>query len=1027
MRSTSSILWIVLVAVLLGPFSAAQPVLNFKRVVNNWPTIELYYAVSCNGNPVYLQDTSKFRVYENGALVNSIVQTCPDLNVPSRISVSLVFDASGSMMGSGNLGAIDAGHAFIDSLDGVTDQAAILWFNSVVTTALPMTISTTALHTAMESLPASGATAVWDGIYAGVQHVITYGTNPVKVVIAMTDGGDNSSSRGPSEAISLANRNGVRIFTIGLGSGIQTAILQNIADLTGGRYYETPSGTQLAAIYKEIFTILRQNLQECKITYQAQCMDGAMRKVDLQVVDICGGTDTKTKSYKAPKDTSTFTPLNIALDSVATFGTRNVVVPLRVETAIPSPTVLYPATWTITFDTCAEFFDIKTPPGCLLEGIPITITPAPGGVTLQTMDSKILSGIPASAKLAEITFKAADPPTMDSLHCQLQLTRWTFEAGCYRPVLRHGSMTIAPREPRPVCATEPLPAFQWDTKTEQYLPKPITLVGAIENVGDRDVLNTRFTFEFDSRDMALENPTTVTQDATPRDIPPSSVSRAQWDVVPRPRLTSDSVTICFTASFSNYGNVRCCRKLWIPKSIPLVRHAAPAVFCAGDSLLLQAVRGYTNYRWSTGEQALSIMVKTPGYYWYQATDAYGSVEQSDTVRVFVRPPVQPEVQPSGPVILCNGATVRLTTSTPYTKYDWSTGEKTRSITVSKGGTYSVHVEDGNGCTGSSAFVEVIPQTGSGPVVTLSGPDTVCALSAYTYTINRFTGTHRVWNVTGGQIKRGQGTDSVDVRWEPNTTGRLLVSVTDTNTGCAVHDTLHVAILQGPSPRIQASGAPAFCQGDSVVLDAGAGYTSYLWSDASTSRYCTVRQQGNHYVTVNDGRCSGTSDTMTITVFPNPPIPVITRSGDRLSTTVGPYQYEWARNTQTLPAASTHEYTAIQTGQYTVTVRDSNGCSSTSAPYDVTVLGIDAAPTVADMDVYPDPSRGEFTILLDVDGAEPVHIVVTDVLGRVLMTTTAEVAPGRNTIPVRLHNASPGLYFLGLSTRVSTIQRRITVQ
>ena len=139
------------------------------------------------------------------------------------------------------------------------------------------------LHSAVDALPVANMTAVWDGIYAGIIELINNGVNQCRAVIVMTDGGDNSSQRTVAEIISLANRHRIRVFTIGLGTGINATELELIALLTGGKYYQTPNAGQLSAIYQEISTIIFQGFQECIITYERDCADGGMRTVELQL------------------------------------------------------------------------------------------------------------------------------------------------------------------------------------------------------------------------------------------------------------------------------------------------------------------------------------------------------------------------------------------------------------------------------------------------------------------------------------------------------------------------------------------------------------------------------------------------------------------------------------------------------------------------------------------------------------------------------------------------------------------------
>ena len=57
----------------------------------------------------------------------------------------------------------------------------------------------------------------------------------------------------------------------------------------------------------------------------------------------------------------------------------------------------------------------------------------------------------------------------------------------------------------------------------------------------------------------------------------------------------------------------------------------------------------------------------------------------------------------------------------------------------------------------------------------------------------------------------------------------------------------------------------FCEGDSIILDAGAGYTSYLWSDSSTTQTLTVSESGYYGVTVTTGGGCKITDGVTVHV------------------------------------------------------------------------------------------------------------------------------------------------------------------
>lgn len=137
----------------------------------------------------------------------------------------------------------------------------------------------------------------------------------------------------------------------------------------------------------------------------------------------------------------------------------------------------------------------------------------------------------------------------------------------------------------------------------------------------------------------------------------------------------------------------------------------------------------------------------------------------------------------------------------------------------------------------------------------------------------------------------------------------------------------ITITPGPQPII--TGNLTLCLGSPTTLDAGAPYSSYLWSTGATSQTIQV-WAGTYTVTVTDNQgCIGSSS---VTV--NPAIPITlsfivndaTYCGATGSATViasggtSPYQYLWSTG------ATTQSINDPYSGNFTVTVTDANGCT-----------------------------------------------------------------------------------------------------
>ena len=78
-----------------------------------------------------------------------------------------------------------------------------------------------------------------------------------------------------------------------------------------------------------------------------------------------------------------------------------------------------------------------------------------------------------------------------------------------------------------------------------------------------------------------------------------------------------------------------------------------------------------------------------------------------------------------------------------------------------------------------------------------------------------------------------------------------------------------AIVTAPSFGITLDTIAANCGADSILIDAGAGWQTYSWSNLDTTQICTARYSGKYKVVVNDGACD-----VTDSVFVSLPKPVL---------------------------------------------------------------------------------------------------------------------------------------------------------
>lgn len=181
-----------------------------------------------------------------------------------------------------------------------------------------------------------------------------------------------------------------------------------------------------------------------------------------------------------------------------------------------------------------------------------------------------------------------------------------------------------------------------------------------------------------------------------------------------------------------------------------------------------------------------------------------------------------------------------------------------------------------------------------------------------------------------------------------TSGTYSCVVTKTSGCTATTNAITVTVNASPTaPTINANGPTTFCNGDTVILTSSQT-SGIVWSNNATSASITVVSSGSYDVTYTDGNgCSATSAATSVTVNANPSAPVVTASGSTSFCTGDSVMLSSSQGSGNLwsTGATTQDIYVSQSGSYTVTYTDGNGCSATSAATNVSVSS-SPAPTVS---------------------------------------------------------------------------------
>ncbi|MFC4233244.1 beta strand repeat-containing protein [Parasediminibacterium paludis] len=243
------------------------------------------------------------------------------------------------------------------------------------------------------------------------------------------------------------------------------------------------------------------------------------------------------------------------------------------------------------------------------------------------------------------------------------------------------------------------------------------------------------------------------------------------------------------------------------------------------------------------------------------------------------------------------------------------------------------------CAGTASAAQNFTVSGTGLT------DNLVVTAPVGYEISLTSGSGYASSVTLTPSSNAVANTTIYVRLTATASGTPVGNITVTSTGATTQSVPVNGIVNSlPTPTITAGGATTFCAGGSVTLTASSG-SSYLWSTGETTASINVSTSGSYTVTVtNTNGCSATSSATTVTVNPLP-TPTITTGGATTFCAGGSVTLTASSGSSYLwsTGATTASINVSNSGNYSVTVTNSNGCSAISSP---TMVTVNLLPVVA---------------------------------------------------------------------------------
>ena len=378
-----------------------------------------------------------------------------------------------------------------------------------------------------------------------------------------------------------------------------------------------------------------------------------------------------------------------------------------------------------------------------------------------------------------------------------------------------------------------------------------------------------------------------------------------------------------------------------------VNLGADVQLCPGSIATFHAGSGFVEYQWQDLSTDSVFSTNQPGMYFVKVKDNCGN-QYHDTVNVSIT--AMPPFDLGPDKDFCSSDSLVLTAPAGFTNYLWAPNYgantvygATIKVKPAADTMYTVTATYASGCTVIDSIRVHIKVAA---VINLGADTSFCSGGSKQLTPgNGFTSYS--WST-------GAATPAITV----SSVGTYWVEATNAN-GCISRDTMKVLNVY-PKPNVSLGPDAGICSGQSLVLNPGTGYASYLWQDGTTNPTYPATQTGLYWVEVSNSFGCKSRDSLTVpTILASTPISLGTDQSicENASLVLTPgsgfASYTWQDNSH-LPS-----YSAISVGTYWVKVTNQNGCASADT---MKILSLYPKPVV---DLGPDTKticRGDHLVL-----------------------------------------------------------------
>lgn len=261
---------------------------------------------------------------------------------------------------------------------------------------------------------------------------------------------------------------------------------------------------------------------------------------------------------------------------------------------------------------------------------------------------------------------------------------------------------------------------------------------------------------------------------------------------------------------------------------------------------------------SQSDTMVSVSFLTPGVHTLKIVRNSNCNSISDSLQVISAPFIY-YFSLGNDTTLCSGGKLILNAGNKFLNYSWQDGSTDSLFTVKNPGKYYVTVKDS--CNNIKSDTIIVQQT---PVKYLHflkdqnicSSDSILLQAAKGYRSYNWSPTNNLKKI-----------DSTLISIKPSFTTTYRVNALDSN-NCSILDTALIRVLILPKPDL--GNDTTLCEGNSILLNPGPAFLSYIWNTGAITPSITVNTSNLFKVTVTDNNGCKNKDSITVS-FQSPPV------------------------------------------------------------------------------------------------------------------------------------------------------------